>query len=504
LIVVIVFLGLIMGFKGCVERNDSKIGVGSSGATLSPNDKPVIVDIGSGADGPLILSTVFNINTQTNGYNSRTFADGVIWFITVDITSGQTIISSGLARPSGFAVGDEIMIINLQGTASDYNNVGLYEFKRIAVITGTASIIVDSVFTNRYNGVTQKIHVQRVPNYTDVTINTGGTITCTAWNGTTGGVIAFRANGTVQVNAINGINASGAGFRGGIGKLGNERAPGGEGYNGTGGTGGTYENNANRNGTSGQGGGGGGGDRWDNAIIGTGITGTVGSGGGGGGGGFGYYSDAQGVADGAYGGGGGGGGNATAGEGGWSMTNSGYDGDTNGVRSGGGGGDSDAFGGTVASYSDDEAYPGGGGGGGSDGRNGDASTLNQRAYMGGGGGAGGSAKDENVSSPSNNQYGGNGGNGGGIIYIAANIINVADTGTINADGITPDAPVNGPNENCIAAPGGGGGGAGGSIILSANQLVNYGDVTASGVSGSYSSVLGMEGGYGGDGMTYPD
>src|SRR5205823_12997778 len=57
--------------------------------------------------------------------------------------------------------------------------------------------------------------VCRVPQFTDVTVS-GGSLRPVAWNGTSGGVIAFFANGTVTLSAANSpINAGGTGFRGG-------------------------------------------------------------------------------------------------------------------------------------------------------------------------------------------------------------------------------------------------------------------------------------------------
>ena len=55
--------------------------------------------------------------------------------------------------------------------------------------------------------------VQRVPNYTNVTINSGITLTANAWDGTKGGVVAFKANGTVTVTGS--ISTYYLGYRGG-------------------------------------------------------------------------------------------------------------------------------------------------------------------------------------------------------------------------------------------------------------------------------------------------
>ncbi|MBI4835433.1 MAG: hypothetical protein HY811_11540 [Planctomycetes bacterium] len=129
------------------------------------------IDKGNGADGIANIDGNFDININTVGNGGRTAPDGVIWQITNNIASGQATVSSGVARTAGFNIGDEIIIINLKGTAGDSANVGLYEFKRITALPTGSSITVDSNLTNGYNGTTQKIVVQRVPNYTNVTIN---------------------------------------------------------------------------------------------------------------------------------------------------------------------------------------------------------------------------------------------------------------------------------------------------------------------------------------------
>ena len=55
----------------------------------------------------------------------------------------------------------------------------------------------------------------RVPQYTTVTVNSDSSITSPAWNGYTGGIVAFRAE-TVAINNGGQINVSGKGYRGGL------------------------------------------------------------------------------------------------------------------------------------------------------------------------------------------------------------------------------------------------------------------------------------------------
>jgi hypothetical protein len=407
-----------------------------------PGDVSVMdLNTGDGADGPITINSVQNINTDTIA-GGRSYADGVNWEITNSVASGQTIISSGIARPDGFAVGDEIIIINLKGTPTDYSGVGQYEFKTIEALPDSNNVTVDSNLSKSYDGTTQKIMVQRVPHYTDVSINTGSSLTCDAFNGDKGGVLVFRANGTITVNTADGITASNKGFRGGIGI--NGGGPGGETYNGVGGTGGSGWDG---DGTTNQGGGGGAASySYNGSGSGSGGLGSTGGGGGGGGSRF------QG-SGGSIGGNGGGGGYGGVGSG--YQPGSGTTGGNGGVG------------------------PGGGGGGYGN------SNLYSRVFLGSGGGAGGSGGVAFVGSGK----GGNGGNGGGIVYIAATNITVNNGCSIHSQGN------NGLNGVFNGGRGGnGGGGAGGSVAILASQINNFGTISATGGSGP--------GGAGGGGRTY--
>ncbi|MFH0889109.1 MAG: hypothetical protein V1871_07885 [Planctomycetota bacterium] len=420
------------------------------------------INSGNGADGPLIvLSNSFNINVVTNGFNGRTAPDGVLWQINLSVASGQLTISSGVAIPTpGFAVGDEIMIIRIKGATGDQlAAIGQYEVKRITWLS-TSSMTVDSNLSYAYDGTGNgRVQVQRIPNYTDVTINTGGSIICTGWNGTTGGVIAFRASGTLQVNVANGINATGSGFRGGTGVAYGSNAPGGESYNGTGGSGGTYAANGN----AGQGGGGGGG-----VNAGTTYTGGAGAAGSGGGGGGALYYTA--FTNYRLGGSGGGGGHASVGVDGIGGTNGTPD-------------PSGTIGGTGGTSTSASPFTGGhGGGGGNDGW-GTSNGLNTRAYLGGGGGAGGGITVGGGAANVSSAYGANGGNGGGIIFIGANILNIASGASIISNGTagvnSSPVPAGTAGANAHYSNNGpGGGGAGGSIIIYANQISNLGTTSS--------------------------
>ncbi|MFK5968952.1 MAG: hypothetical protein QM487_02370 [Candidatus Marithrix sp.] len=55
--------------------------------------------------------------------------------------------------------------------------------------------------------------VVSIPNYTTVTVNNGSSITASAWDGYSGGIIALKAQASTTNNGN--INANGKGYRGG-------------------------------------------------------------------------------------------------------------------------------------------------------------------------------------------------------------------------------------------------------------------------------------------------
>ena len=340
-------------------------------ATTTAGQVTLGLNVGTGADGAITVSSTKTIDTDTIA-TGRSYADAASFNIATSISAGATTINVG-ATPNGLVVGDEILIINLRGTSGDYANVGKYETRYITSIA-TNTLTLDNALANTYDGTTQKIMVQRVPQYTNVTVSSGGTLTVGAYNNTTGkgGVLFFRANGTVTVDSGGTISASGKGFAGGAGSAVQGPGSGGITYNGTGGNGVQWPNT----GLSGQGGGGGG--------VGSGGTGTIGGAGGGGG---------------DYVGGGGGGGYGTVGTG---ATGNSCNGNTTGSSgsgtTGGNGGIANAGGGGTYGSSN-------------------LSTL----FLGSGGG--GAHRHSSGTS-------GSGGNGGGILLVSTNSMTVS--GSVSA------------------------------------------------------------------------
>ncbi len=160
------------------------------------------VNVGTGINGSLTVST------------GTAFTDGVrAGVVGTNITGLNNKVR--VASVTGFATGDEVMLITMQDpNLTAANQVGKFEFAVISSISAD-TLRFSSVLTNTYNTTGSVKHqVIEVPHYTNLTIANGALLTCNPWNGTTGGVLCFRASGQVSVAATGSISASEKGYRG--------------------------------------------------------------------------------------------------------------------------------------------------------------------------------------------------------------------------------------------------------------------------------------------------
>ena len=233
-------------------------------------------DTGTGADGSVTISVAKKIETDILGSNRTGNADGIVTTLSSfgSATGGTTLT---VASATGFAAGDEVFLINLQGDSSNNGNVGNYEFLEIQSIS-TNTFTFTTAIQELYGATTsnlvltgQKVAVQRVPQWTTVTINSGGKLEVSKWNGSNRGVIVFRATGAVTVNAGGEIKGEGFGYQKGAGGS-TGGGTSGESYDGIVGSGG----NSGFTGTAGGGSG-------NNTLLAKGTTANRGGGGGGGG-----------------------------------------------------------------------------------------------------------------------------------------------------------------------------------------------------------------------------
>jgi hypothetical protein len=178
-----------------------------------------------GKDGARTVSTATTVNSYSALANDATAGTASVTVAAIsDLASAEG--TDGGLQP--LAAGDLLLIIQMAGATisaadtatggiSDYgsvtalNNAGNYELAGVASISGKTITLACSL--QKSYTVTGKTQVIRVPQYTTLTINSGGSITAPAWNGTVGGVVAVQAATTLQLDGT--IDVSATGFRGG-------------------------------------------------------------------------------------------------------------------------------------------------------------------------------------------------------------------------------------------------------------------------------------------------
>jgi large repetitive protein len=432
-----------------------------------------------GKDGAVTITTA---NTVINNY----------YTIATNLNIGDTTVT--LNNVTGLSTGDILMIYQAQGatinatdaaaygTVTALNNAGNYEFVSVRSIAGN-TVTINTICTTGLRlayTATGKIQAVRVPQYSSLTVSGAGTIVATAWNGTSGGIVAAFVQNTATISVAGGINVSNQGFRGGgleqntsaqgAGVIttfrsasGNDGAEKGEGIAGSvtdyDSLNGRYSRGAPANGGGGGNGhnaGGGGGSNGNNGVA---YTGTGNP-----------NAAAQGTSTAIQ--------TAAC----WNLEAAGF---ATSTSSGGGrggytyaGSDQDATTlapGSTAWGGDQRDNVGGFGG-----RPLTNNAVN-RLFFGGGGGAG----------DSNNSTGTPGGLGGGLIFLLANSVTGGGSILANGQSVTPASGRDGP----------GGGGGGGSIVISGTNSLS---LNANGGIGGSQNLGGPEsegpGGGGGGGF----
>ncbi|MEL7531505.1 MAG: T9SS type A sorting domain-containing protein [Bacteroidota bacterium] len=131
------------------------------------------------------------------------------------------IQSVDVADASAFSVGDKALLIQMKGAqisivddstygdVSDFGNAGNYEFHTVTGISGN-TVSFDFFVCGEYT-VADLVQLVRIPVYEDAIIT--GPLTAAAWDGTTGGILAIEATGTLTMSDE--IDVQTVGFRGG-------------------------------------------------------------------------------------------------------------------------------------------------------------------------------------------------------------------------------------------------------------------------------------------------
>ena len=136
----------------------------------------------------------------------------------VSSISGDTLT---VVSTAGFASGDKVLIIQMQGATIDetnavtfgdiinLNEAGNYELNTVCQVLNGTQLIVNGI--QRAYDPAGAVQLVSVPVYQDAVVT--GVLSASPWDGTTGGVLAFECSGTLTLSAD--IDLQGVGFRGG-------------------------------------------------------------------------------------------------------------------------------------------------------------------------------------------------------------------------------------------------------------------------------------------------
>jgi hypothetical protein len=161
---------------------------------------------GNGADGPFVADA----GTVTVDSTLSPFTG----------SKGSTEIT--LTSPVGFGPGKVLFLHQSQGAGA-----GVWEMNRITSISGGNALVALPLAHTYTTGGSSYAQAVVLPQYTTVTVHTGATVVAPAWNGSVGGILAFQAQTSAQVDGA--LVMDGRGFRGGVGGPTSHRGYSGEG-----------------------------------------------------------------------------------------------------------------------------------------------------------------------------------------------------------------------------------------------------------------------------------
>lgn len=166
------------------------------------------------------IRTVTTTNVIVNEYTT----------LTSNANSGATTINvsnSGLNTNGRFSAnltaGELLMIVQMNETnvsttnsslkesKAASSNSGNFEFVEVLSVQGNKSISLANGLARSYS-VDGLVQVIRVPRYSSFTVNKGASLTCPAWNGSTGGILAIENTGASVIDGM--IDVSAKGFQG--------------------------------------------------------------------------------------------------------------------------------------------------------------------------------------------------------------------------------------------------------------------------------------------------
>lgn len=158
-----------------------------------------VQQLGEGRDGPLEVTAPGTVVNQSTA-------------LAEDAAAGDPFIT--VVDSSPFVTGSVVLVVHTQWQSDgERYRIGEYSVHFVERVVGARVELGSPLNRPWRRGEGQAV---LVPQFTDVTVSSTGSLVAQPWNGTSGGVLAFLATGRVSNDGL--ISATGAGFRGGTGR----------------------------------------------------------------------------------------------------------------------------------------------------------------------------------------------------------------------------------------------------------------------------------------------
>ena len=199
---------LVLAVTGACGRSGANGGTRSP--TPTPIETPLLEDTGDGHDGPLLVD---NNRVVSPCYVLQSSLEGSV----VLAGAGANSVEPGRrllllqVQDDGAESGDQAVL----GSGLLPAFAGSWDVVRATAVTATAGAVVVSldepVALAFGSGPARAAQACEMPEYSDVDVQSDGSIRAQDWDGSRGGVVSFFASGTLTVDGD--VDASGAGFR---------------------------------------------------------------------------------------------------------------------------------------------------------------------------------------------------------------------------------------------------------------------------------------------------
>ena len=225
-------------------------GVGSYAAAFGSGVSAPTEQFGDGRNGSLVVNSGQTVNTDS--YRSG---------VSGTANSGQSTVSVSNIGALALVPSERVLIHQTRGSGA-----GNWEVGTVGSVGGSSFTLTNNLAHSYTDGGTDQAQVIHVPQYSSCSVNSGGTLTASSWDGNTGGILAIFCQNSLTVAGL--IDVGATGFRGGPGGPSSSDRHGRQGEshsgtgsqstaaNGSGGGGGQGDPNPHPSGPKGSGGGG--------------------------------------------------------------------------------------------------------------------------------------------------------------------------------------------------------------------------------------------------------